>query len=85
MTIKAISPTIAAERNKADSKVFEVVTVRILPATYLAKREDGTDIASGILIAGVTCTAGDLVQLTAHEANELINRGRAELAAAGGV
>ena len=84
MTIKAVSPTIAAEKNRADGTVSKVLTVRILPPEYVAKDHDGRDIATGILCGGVRCSAGDLVQVTENEAAEMIGRGIVELAAAGG-
>lgn len=85
--LKAVSNTIAAEQKKAEQaqaagntfKLSKVVTVRILPPEYVAQRDDGTDIKTGILCAGVHCSTGDLIEMTEFEAADLISRGVAEL------
>ena len=85
MAIKAISPTIAAinKKNIANGKAsVKVQTVRILPPEYVAKRDDGTDIAACIMCGGIFCSAGDLLDVTEFEAADLVSRGHAEIVTA---
>lgn len=72
--MKHISRGLEIARHNSDEAKPKTVTVRIL------KREDSNGIPSSIVIAGKVANAGDLADMTEFEANDLIQRGRAELA-----
>ncbi len=63
-----------ATRQNADAKP-RAVTIRILPADL------DSGIKTSVVIGGKFARPGDQAEVTEHEANDLIARGRAELVA----
>lgn len=72
---KHISRGLEIARHNSDEAKPKTVTVRVLDQV------DDKGIRSSIVIAGKVARPGDLAEMTEHEANDLIQRGRAELAA----
>lgn len=71
---KHISNGLQIARRENTEAAPKVVTVRILKPEY----DNG--VKSSVLIAGKIAKYGDLADVTEAEANDLIQRGRAELA-----
>lgn len=60
----------------------KIVKIRILPPEYVAQQEVAgklVDIRCGILVAGVCVLPGGVCEVKESDANDLIQRRRAEL------
>lgn len=69
-----ISRGLEIARHSNDEAAPKAVTVRVLESI------NDTGIRSSIVIAGKVASPGDLAEMTEHEASDLIQRGRVELA-----
>lgn len=69
---KHISRGLEIARHNSDEAKPKAVTIRIMAP------KDDNGIPSSVVIAGKVAKPGDLADVTEYEANDLIQRGRAE-------
>ncbi len=75
MTTTHISHGLTIATRQNTDAAPKATTVRILPTDF------SNGIKTAVVIGGKFARPGDLAEVTEHEANDLIARGRAELVA----